>query len=243
MHTVLYGPPGTGKTEVAMLMAKIYAYLGILKKHSFTKVTRSDLVAGYLGQTAIKTKKVIEKALDGVLFIDEAYSLGNSERRDSFAQECIDTICESASFYKDRLVIIIAGYEKELKTRFFAWNNGLDSRFPWRHETSEYTHTELSRIFRKKINDGRWACLIKQSEMEDWFKTNHSHFGFFGRDVETLFSKVKIAHAHRIFGKQGSAKRYVTIEDIDEGMKAFHINKSSSEEDKIPNDILSTLYT
>ena len=122
MHTVLYGPPGTGKTEVAMMVGRIYCGLGILKKGHFTKVTRSDLVAGYLGQTAIKTRKAITNALDGVLFIDEAYSLGHPEKRDSFAQECIDTLCESASVYKDRLVIIIAGYEKELKERFFAWN-------------------------------------------------------------------------------------------------------------------------
>jgi hypothetical protein len=243
MHTVLYGPPGTGKTEVAMLMAKIYSSLGILKKGTFSKVTRSDLIAGYLGQTALKTKKVIEKALDGVLFIDEAYSLGNSEKRDSFAQECIDTICESASHYKDRIVIIIAGYEEELKKRFFAWNDGLESRFPWRHQTSEYNAGELAHIFKKKVHDARWACLLRNEILEAWFKKNYDDFGFYGRDVETLFSKVKIAHAHRIFGKKRYGKRYVTIEDIDEGLKTFKSNKNEDKSHKLPDDILATIYT
>ena len=80
MHTVIYGPPGTGKTEIAKIIGKIYCKMGILKKGTFKKVTRSDLIAGYLGQTALKTKDVINECLDGVLFIDEAYSLGNIEK-------------------------------------------------------------------------------------------------------------------------------------------------------------------
>lgn len=244
MHTVLYGPPGTGKTEVAMLMGKIYAAMGILKKETFNKVTRSDLVAGYLGQTAIKTKKVITNSLDGVLFIDEAYSLGNSEKRDSFAQECIDTICECASFYKDRLVIIIAGYEDELKTRFFAWNNGLESRFPWRHKTSEYDPVELSYIFRKMVNDSRWNLMMATSTSEAWFTDNKDQFKFFGRDMETLFSKVKIGHAHRVFGMRKYAKRNVTKADLEDGLKRFIANKHSTEkDDKMKDEILSTIYT
>jgi len=109
MHTCIYGPPGTGKTEVAKIMGKIFSSLGILKKKYFKKVTRADLIAGYLGQTAIKTRDVIKDALGGVLFIDEAYALGNKEKRDSFAKECIDTICEGLSDHKDQLMVIIAG--------------------------------------------------------------------------------------------------------------------------------------
>lgn len=244
MHTVLYGPPGTGKTEVAMMVGRIYCGLGILKKGHFTKVTRSDLVAGYLGQTAIKTKKAITNALDGVLFIDEAYSLGHPDKRDSFAQECIDTLCESASVYKDRLVIIIAGYERELKERFFAWNAGLNSRFPWRHETTEYTPNELSLIFRKKVHDARWSCSISAAVLSGWFDDKKSEFTYFGRDMETLFSKIKICHAHRIFGKKSLAKRWVTKADLDAGMTSFLANR---QDDKNKNDmsaeLRATLYT
>ena len=92
MHTVIYGPPGTGKTEIAKILGSVFSNLGVLRKNYFKKVTRSDLIAGYLGQTAIKTTDVIKKSLGGVLFIDEAYALGNSEKRDSFAKECIDTL-------------------------------------------------------------------------------------------------------------------------------------------------------
>ena len=88
MHTVIYGPPGTGKTEIAKIIGSIFSSISVLSKSSFNKVTRSDLIAGYLGQTAIKTKEVIQNSLGGVLFIDEAYSLGNNEKRDSFAKEC-----------------------------------------------------------------------------------------------------------------------------------------------------------
>lgn len=246
MHTVLYGPPGTGKTEVAMMMGRIYCGLGILKKGHFTKVTRSDLVAGYLGQTAIKTKKVITNALDGVLFIDEAYSLGHPDKRDSFAQECIDTLCESASVYKDRLVIIIAGYERELKERFFAANAGLNSRFPWRHETTEYTPKELSQIFRKKVHDARWSCSIQPTVLSGWFDDKKQDFTYFGRDMETLFSKIKICHAHRIFGKKSLAKRWVTKSDLDAGMSSFLENRQSDKDkdrDRISAEIRATLYT
>lgn len=93
-HTVFVGPPGTGKTEVAKIIGKMYSKLGILKNNVFKKVTRTDLVAGYLGQTAIKTRKVIDECMGGVLFIDEAYSLQNN---DSYAKECVDTLCEALS--------------------------------------------------------------------------------------------------------------------------------------------------
>jgi SpoVK/Ycf46/Vps4 family AAA+-type ATPase len=123
MHTVLYGPPGTGKTEIAKIIGKIYSKLGILKNGVFKKVTRSDLVAGYLGQTAIKTRDVIKDCIGGVLFIDEAYSLGNNEKRDSFSKECIDTLCEALSDHKQELMVIIAGYENELNDCFFNFNS------------------------------------------------------------------------------------------------------------------------
>ena len=114
MHTVIYGPPGTGKTEIAKIMGSIFSNLGILKRNIFKKATRSDFVAGYLGQTAIKTRDLVNSWLGGVLFIDEAYALGNEEKRDSFAKECIDTLCEALSDHKDEIMVIIAGYENEL---------------------------------------------------------------------------------------------------------------------------------
>ena len=123
MHTVIYGPPGTGKTEVAKIIGRLFSKLGVLKKNVFKKVTRADLIAGYLGQTAIKTKEVVNSAIGGVLFIDEAYALGNKEKRDIFAKECIDTFAHYDN--KDKLMVIIAGYEDELNKCFFEYNRVL----------------------------------------------------------------------------------------------------------------------
>ena len=147
MHTVLSGPPGTGKTEIATILGKMYSKIGILKKNIFKKVSRSDLVAGYLGQTAIKTSNVIQETLGGCLFIDEAYSLASNYEGDSFTRECIDTLCESLSKHKDELMVIIAGYKDELDNTFFKSNKGLNSRFIWRFFLDKYNFSELKEIF------------------------------------------------------------------------------------------------
>ena len=122
----------------------MYSKIGVLKTNNFVKVTRQDLIAGYLGQTAIKTAKVIEEAKGGVLFIDEAYSLANSEKEDSFSKECLDTICECLSNYKDDLMVIIAGYEDELNTTFFRVNKGIESRFIWRLPLEMFNFNRLT---------------------------------------------------------------------------------------------------
>jgi SpoVK/Ycf46/Vps4 family AAA+-type ATPase len=183
LHTVIYGPPGTGKTDIAKIMGKIYSKIGILSKGTFKKVTRSDLVAGYLGQTALKTKDVIKETIGGVLFIDEAYSLGNPEKKDSFAKECIDTLCEALSDNKEDLMVIIAGYEKELKESFFAFNQGLDSRFTWRFKTDEYTGEDLYQIFKKMVKSIGWEIDTESKINVEWFKKNKEYFQFFGRDI------------------------------------------------------------
>ena len=222
MHTVIYGPPGTGKTEIAEMLGKIFSSLGILKRNIFKKVTRSDLIAGYLGQTAIKTKEVVEQCLGGVLFIDEAYALGNVEKRDSFAKECIDTLCESLSAYKSSLMVIIAGYEEDLNKCFFSYNQGLNSRFPWRFNTNDYTATELNEIFNKKINDIKWS--IKEPVADEWFENKKGYFKYFGRDIEVLLAKIKIVHARRVFCKPLNEKTVITLEDIDNGFNLFTDN-------------------
>jgi len=224
LHTVISGPPGTGKTEIAKLMGKIYSKLGILSKGTFKKVTRSDLIAGYLGQTAIKTREVVQESLGGVLFIDEAYSLGNTEKRDSFSKECIDTLCEALSDHKDNWMVIIAGYEEELNECFFNYNRGLDSRFTWRFHTDEYGAEELYLIFLKKVNDIGWIVLKSEREKKidvKWFEKNKEHFKFYGRDMETLLSRIKIAHSKRVFGFEEGEKRKISYEDLEKGLELF----------------------
>ena len=221
MHTVIYGPPGTGKTEIAKIMGKIYSKIGILDKGTFRKVTRADLVSGYLGQTALKTRDVIKDCLGGVLFIDEAYALGNNEKKDSFSKECIDTLCEALSDHKHNLMVIIAGYEAELKECFFKYNEGLDSRFTWRFNTDEYKADDLYKIFLKKVNDIGWLLSEDSKINVEWFKKNMNYFKFFGRDMETLLAKTKIAHSKRVFCKPEIEKKKLNMVDLNKGFELY----------------------
>jgi SpoVK/Ycf46/Vps4 family AAA+-type ATPase len=243
MHTVIYGPPGSGKTEIAKIMGKIFSKLGILSNGTFKKVTRSDLIAGYLGQTSLKTKEVIKEALGGVLFIDEAYALGNEEKRDSFSKECIDTLCEALSDHKDNLMVIIAGYECDLNNCFFNYNQGLNSRFTWRFKTGEYTAEDLYKIFIKKVNDGGWSLAEDSQINVKWFEKNKSYFKFYGRDIETLFAKTKIAHSRRVFGLDSSVKKFLTIKDIEKGLEIYLKNEDSANKEKDKhNKLISSMY-
>lgn len=243
MHTVIYGPPGTGKTEIAKIIGSIFSKMGVLSKGTFKKVTRADLIAGYLGQTALKTREVVKECLGGVLFIDEAYALGNEEKRDSFSKECIDTLCEALSDHKDNLMVIIAGYETDLNSCFFNYNQGLNSRFTWRFKTDEYTAEDLYKIFLKKINDGGWF-IAENSEIDvKWFEKHKKHFKFYGRDIETLFAKTKIAHSRRVFCLDDSVKKYITIKDLDKGLEIYMKNEDSKEKEKEKfRSIISSMY-
>lgn len=229
MHTVIYGPPGTGKTEVAKIMGKIFSNIGVLQNKVFKKVTRDDLVAGFLGQTAIKTKEIIKETIGGVLFIDEAYALGNNETRDSFSKECIDTLCEALSDHKKDFMCIIAGYEKEIRECFFSYNDGLESRFIWKFKIDDYSAEELKMIFEKKIKDSGWS--IKEPLDVEWFQKNLESFKYYGRDIETLFSKVKIAHSRRVFCLQKEDKTHITKMDLEKGFQMF-VNNDEIEKRK-----------
>jgi len=251
-HTVIFGPPGTGKTEVAKVLGAIYSKLGVICKPNdppglqlkpmaeqrFKKATRSDMIAGYLGQTAIKMKALITQSLGGVLFIDEAYSLGD----DNFSKECIDTLCESLSDQKDNLMVIIAGYENELNERFFSLNSGLESRFVWRFKIDNYSAKDLWEIFKKKVADYKWK--IGNVDGEKWFKKRYDSFSGFGRDIETLLFKAKIAHSKRVYGKADSEKRIIELADLEIGYEIFMKSKENTREYSLKKSqkIISTMF-
>jgi SpoVK/Ycf46/Vps4 family AAA+-type ATPase len=237
-HTVLYGPPGTGKTEIAKIIGRMYSKLGILKKNIFKKATRSELIAGYLGQTAIKTKKMIDECIGGVLFIDEAYSLANGDREDSYSKECLDTLCEALSDHKNDLMVIIAGYEDELNETFFRVNKGLESRFIWRFTMEEYSSKELMEIFKKKINDIEWSLeSLDEKKLHKWFEDNKTNFKHFGRDMELLLTYVKIAHGRRIYMKSKELRKIISMDDIKNGYEVFIKNKKIKKEPIFMNNI------
>jgi SpoVK/Ycf46/Vps4 family AAA+-type ATPase len=238
MHTVIYGNPGTGKTEVAKIIGNIFSKLGLLSKGTFKKVTRSDLIAGYVGQTALKTKEVIKDSLGGVLFIDEAYALGNNEKKDSFSKECIDTICEALSDYKENLMVIIAGYENELNECFFNYNQGLNSRFAWRFKMEDYSGEDLYKIFVKKVKHYNWEVTDDITPL--WFDKHIEHFKFFGRDIENLLAKTKIVHSKRVFCKNIIEKRKIKLEDLENGL-TMYLNNNDTKTNKETNYVKKQL--
>ena len=155
-HFVFTGNPGTGKTTIARILARIYRKLGVLKRGHLVEVDRSKLVAGYVGQTAIQTNAVIDAALDGVLFIDEAYSLASGGSSD-FGREAIATLLKRMEDQRDRLVVIVAGYEDEMR-QFVDSNPGLKSRFTKYIRFPDYSASEMTKIFLSILSLQNYTC-------------------------------------------------------------------------------------
>ena len=194
---VFTGNPGTGKTTIARLMSRIYHSLGILSKGQLVETDRSGLVAGYVGQTALKTSKVIEKAMGGVLFIDEAYTLSGKGESD-FGQEAIDTLLKAMEDHRDDLIVIVAGYD-ELMDGFIHSNPGLESRFNRFLHFDDYSTEELLDMFKMRCNKGRYTL---SGEAEEAAKKrleaeNSPSFGN-GRGVRNLFERVLVRQAGRL---------------------------------------------
>jgi len=220
MHTVIQGPSGSGKTTLAKIISKIYLKLGYLDNNKFIIAKRSDLIGEYLGQTAKKTERMINKASGGVLFIDEAYALGSGcNNSDSYSKECIDTLNQHLSEKKD-FICIIAGYEKELKKCFFSRNQGLQRRFPWIYNITKYNEGELYNIFVKLVVDNGWK-LKENSINKDFFKQNLEMFPHYGGSCLTFLSKVKIAHSQRVFGQEPHKKKIINNDDVKRGYEMY----------------------
>lgn len=196
LHLVFMGNPGTGKTTVARIIARIYKCLGLLSKGHLTETDRSGLVAGYVGQTAIKTKEVIDKALGGVLFIDEAYTLSNGDNND-YGQEAIDTLLKAMEDYRDDLAVIVAGYD-DLMDEFIHSNPGLESRFNRYIHFSDYTAEQLLQIFMSlsEKNQYRLSKDAHEALMTYFASVKASDIGN-GRGVRNLFEKVVTQQAKR----------------------------------------------
>ena len=197
LHMVFTGNPGTGKTMMARMMARIYRSLGILSKGQLVEVDRSGLVAGYVGQTALKTQKVIEKAMGGVLFIDEAYAL-NGRSENDFGQEAIDTILKAMEDHRDDLVVIVAGYT-DLMDKFIHSNPGLESRFNRFLLFEDYTVDEMMGIFKMRCGKGYVLAPDAEPLVRDYIAEESSDGSFGnGRGVRNIFEHILVAQNNRL---------------------------------------------
>ena len=216
-HSVYTGNPGTGKTTVARLMARIYKALGVLRKGHLVECDRSMLVAEYVGQTAPRTNAIIDRALDGILFIDEAYSLVKDH--EDFGQEAIETLLKRMEDERDRLIVIVAGYPEEME-RFIRSNPGLQSRFSRRIEFPDYSAFELCRIFGRMCRKNGLVLSPALREkivhhFDDALRARDEHFGN-ARVVRNCFEAVINAQANRLAQAAGvNAEALARLESED----------------------------
>lgn len=226
-HTVIKGPPGVGKTQISHIIARIYKGLGFLKNDTVVSVKRDDLIAGYLGQTAMKAKKKYEEALGGVLLIDEAYALGDGSDKDSYSKEAIDLLTSYLSEHGHEFICIIAGYKEALEKRFFSINEGLARRFNIHYDIKPYSGTDVCQIFQKLVTEGEWQ-LDPSAHNPAFFIEHLADFPHFGGDMQTLFAYTKKAHSTRLLGIRTreelmATKKKINKDDLLTGFELFKL--------------------
>lgn len=201
LHMAFTGNPGTGKTTVARIVGRIYKKIGLLSKGHFMEVSRTDLIAGYQGQTALKVKNVIAQAKGGVLFIDEAYSITENDHSDSYGRECLTELTKALEDYRNDLVVIVAGYTEPMQ-HFFASNPGLKSRFNTFIEFPDYSAVELYEMLQKLCADNDYiiteeAAQLASTTLQDLVASRGENFAN-GRLVRNIYDDMIMNQARRV---------------------------------------------
>ncbi len=209
LHMAFTGNPGTGKTTVARIVGRVYKQLGLLSKGHFLEVSRTDLIAGYQGQTALKVKEVIESIKGGVLFIDEAYSITENDHSDSYGRECLTELTKALEDYRDDLVVIVAGYTDPMN-KFFESNPGLKSRFNKFIDFTDYDENELFNIFHKMCNENDYKISEDAAEkikviMKNTIEQKGEQFAN-GRFVRNLYEDITMQQARRLVKMESPTK-------------------------------------
>ncbi len=221
LHLVFMGNPGTGKTTVARLLAKIYHVVGVLSKGQLVEVDRSGLVAGFVGQTALKTQEAIDKALGGVLFIDEAYALASQDNANDFGREAIEVLLKGMEDHRDDLIVIVAGYT-DLMGDFIHANPGLESRFNKYFYFEDYNGGQLAEIFRSVCKKNGYTLDEETDKaaaeaFQVMYDRRDENFGN-ARDVRNVFETAIARQANRVAGMEAPKKEdlmALTVADLD----------------------------
>ncbi len=239
LHLVFSGNPGTGKTTVARILARLYQEIGILSKGQLIETDRSGLVAGYLGQTAIKTQKLIQEAIGGILFIDEAYAL--SQKDDQFGQESIDTILKAMEDHRDDFIVIVAGYTEPMK-KFIESNPGLKSRFNKYFEFPDYTSEELKGIFDMQCKKYQYVLTDEANEkahtvIAEMEANKGSNFAN-ARSVRNYFESIVANQAARVAEIKDPSEEDITTITADD-LNDIEIKELSEKEKVTPEEMNS----